>query len=339
MAIKKRGEKDERTPDSSGAPARRSKGKKRRRPRPPGAKYLPDKSIDQYTLPASEGYETRSVPSDFATVSLTYSPKALRQTFRDLFAEFLKRARRGRPHTFRGPATGLDLKVTGVAIEQTSAESDEEASSYADLALNVFDEKIVYALYSFSDQLLLQVVVATLAELHKEGYVRLSETFHLKEMWREYLSAYEQAAKAHWAPMARGQRAGWPRLKLLKLAEAHRFNEAKARRLWDIYRSKKLRRWRDGGWKDEVRRELGDAYDWVLGNIPEKDEAGIALLLSSREFGLYEGEEKDGVAGIAKRLKEANEMVERTSRPDDYTPQYDEEAAESKFTILVDDLD
>jgi hypothetical protein len=337
MPTKKHGEKVRGANEPSVSRAQKSKTKKRGRPVAPGAKYLPAERIGDYSLPASEGHETLSVPSDFATVSLTYSDKVIRQIFHGLFTEFLKSVRKRRSHTFRAPATGLDMKVVGAAHDQKINESGDEAAAYADLAVTALKEKLVYALHSFSDQLLLQAVIATLNGLLKGGHLSLSENFHLKEIWSEYLSSYERAAKAHWAPMARGQRAYWPPAKLLALARAYESNRALARGLKGVYESKDSRRWREGQWKTEVRREFGAAYDWVLDRVPTKKEKYIASLLTSKQFGLYESESRDGVAGIGKRLKGATALIERMGQPDLHIPPYDEEAEESKFTILDDE--
>lgn len=337
MPTKKQGEKGTSSnypPDTRAKKSKRNKGK---RPITPGAKYLPDDWIRHYSLPASEGHETLSVPSDFANVSVTHSDKVIRRIFHGLFTEFLKSVRKRQSHTFRAPATGLDMKVVGAALNQKINESGDEAAAYADLAVTTLKEKLVYALYSFSDQLLLQAVIATLDELLKGGHISLSKNFHLKEIWSEYLSSYERAAKTHWAPMARGQRANWPPAKLLALARAYESNQALARRLQRIYESKDSRRWRGGQWKSEVRREFGAAYDWILDLVPTKKEKYVASLLTSKQFGLYKSESRNGVAGIDRRLKEADALIERMDQPDVHIPPYDEDAEETKVTILDDE--
>jgi hypothetical protein len=337
MPTKKQHEKGRAANEPFAARSKKSKTKKKERPRMPGAKYFPAKRITYNSLPASGGYEFLSVPSDLTGLASVYNPEVIRQIFHGLFAELLKSVSQGQSHTFRAPETGLDMKVMGIALDQTVGEFVDEATFYADLAVAIFKEKIVYALNSFSDQLLLQVIIATLDRLLKGGRISLSENFHLKEIWHEYLSSYEKAMKAHWAPMARGQRTNWPPVKLLALAKAHESNEATAKRLLRVYESKDSRRWRTGLWKDEVRREFDGSYDWVLDQIPTQKEKFIALLLTSKQFGLYKSETRNGVAGIGKRLREAAEIIERRDHPDDHIPPYDEDVEESSFTIVEDE--
>lgn len=314
-----------------------AKKSQRKRQTEPGAEAPPSERIQHYSLPASGKHKTVSVPSDFATVSLTYDPESIRQTFNTIFEGFLKHVQKRQSYIFEGSATGLEMLVEEVNLKKQVDESQDRASSYADIAMSVFGEKLVYALLSFSDQLLLQIIISTLDKLKREGYIKLSKSFNLREIWKKYLASYEKAAKAHWAPMTRGQRVKWPPMRLLKLAKTHESNESTARRLWDIYRSNASRRWRGGQWKEEVRRQFKGAYDWVLDEIPQKKEKGIALLITSKQFGLYESNIKDGVPGIIKRLEEAKRLIEQRSQIDDHTPKIDEDAEDTNFTILEDD--
>jgi hypothetical protein len=303
----------------------------------PGAKYLPVERIRHYSQSSAEGHVTLSVPSDFATVSLTYDPKSVRLTFSAIFEGFLQHVEKRLSHTFQGSATGLDVKVTGISLKKKVTELPNEVASSVDIAMAVFNEKIVYALHSFSDQLLLQIIISTLNELQRIGHIKLSGSFNMREVWGKYLASYEKAMKAHWASMTPGQRVKWPPMRLRELAKAHKLNEVTARRLRSIYTSKASRRWREGEWKDEVRRQCGSRYDWILDDVHRKKERVIALLITSNQFGLYESNIKDGMPGIIKRLEQAKRLTEKSGQTDDHISPFDEDAPDSNFTILEDD--
>ena len=300
-----------------------------------------------------DGGITRSVPTDFASFSIHYDPQNIRQTFHAVFSELLALTAREEPYIFRGPATGLDLKIAGVTLieelktETATTEPDSllanpaagssATSPYAELAKEIFEQKIVYALASFSDQIMMQVIIATIHELNEKGYISLSKGHELKAIWEQFFSSYQKATKSHWAPMKPGRKNVWTKVNLKKLAKAHSLNEELAITLKNIYESKDTRRWRGREWVKQVRREYGDIYDWVLDLVPGSDYKDVALLLSSKQFKLYfvdeEGtEDKDGKPGIYARVLEARKVAGQETHEPEYS---EDDENDSGFSIEV----
>jgi hypothetical protein len=317
------------------------------------AKYLPKEWIKNYAPDMPDGGITRSVPTDFASFTIYYDPQNIRQTFHTIFSDILARTGREEPYIFRGPSTGLDMKIAEVTLieelkaEPATTETDSlladpaarssATSPYAELAKEIFEQKIVYALASFSDQIMMQVIIATIHELNEKGYISISKGHELKAIWKQFHSSYEKATKAHWAPMKPGRKNVWTKVNLKRLAKAHSLNEKLAIKLKNIYESKDSVKWRDGEWVKQVRREYGDIYDWVLYQVPGSDYKDVALLLSSKQFKLYfveeEGlEDKDGKPGIYARLLEARKVA----GPETHEPEYSEDDEnDSGFSIEV----
>jgi hypothetical protein len=344
-AIKKRGPVKASDPPNN--PNNKGSGRKRKiNSLGSGAKYFPseDEGINNYTQEAKGGGISRSVPTDFATFSVYYNPQNVLQTFDAIFSHLLAQAGEKKPYSFQGLATGLDMKITGISVIEELEEEAEPAyidpeegpatSPYTHLAMKIFEQKIVYALSSFSDQVMMQVIIATINELNKSGHITLSATHSLKEIWDHYFSSYRKAMQANWAPQKPGRDKEWPPVKLRKLAKAHSTNEHVARKLKSIYESRGLKEWRDREWKNQVRLEYDDLYDWILYAVPGSDIDEIALLLSSKQFNMYKSENQDGVSGIYARLLKARKLTAQVTHDPTYSEE-EEDIANSGFSITV----
>jgi hypothetical protein len=351
-AIKKQASK--KSPETPNKSSKGDSGKKKKsKSSARQAKYFPEEWIENYAPDMPDGGITRSVPTDFVSFSIYYDPQNIRQTFHTIFSELLSRTGREEPYIFRGPSTGLDMKIARVTlIEELKAEAattetdsllanpatgSSSTSPYAELAKDIFEQKLVYALASFSDQIMMQVIIATIHELNEKGYISLSKGHELKAIWEQFFSSYQKATKSHWAPMKPGRKNVWTKVNLKKLAKAHSLNEELAIKLKNIYESKDSVEWRRGEWKEQVRREYGDIYDWVLYQVPGSDYKDVALLLSSKQFELYfadeEGlEDKDGKPGIYARVLEARKLTGLETHEPEYS---EDDENDSSFSIEV----
>jgi len=280
--------------------------------------------IEQFRPTPTRRHVSVSVPTGNFMVSLGYDPKELRQFFKSLFSGFLQSITDNGRHTFVGPAGRLETEVVGARLPKKTKGVNKKAFAYAKLAMREFDQKVAGALFSYSDQLILQCVIAVLYSMIEVGAIELERRAFLK-VWRTYLSSYEAEAKAQWSHLRPGKEKKWTEQRLLKLFLFNERQKKIARRLKEIREGKK-------NWKKSIRDKYGDKYDFIFDQLAVETVKDLSLMLTGVHFGLLDMDSQAGIPGLKRRLAEGGALMEERERESKRKEVTEEDILHSGFT-------
>lgn len=258
-----------------------------------------------------DGFETEilrnkellcAVNTGIGLMCSVFDPHKLRSEFDRLIRDMLARLFDGKLTHLANPAAGTYADLGGV--EPRFADNYDVSvriGHYVDTAWRFYMDAIISKLEEFPEQLMMQVMIATITEMAVDGVLKFEQNDGVTTMWNSYLNSLHEKIGNEWNKPKRGAQKDWSPVRRKLLLDFYEARLAELTWAKETYEAEKK-----SDWLQKVEEKYPDLKLSIVNRVQDEDPEDIARELTLKFLN------RSGDEGFAKQLRLAQK--ERMAR-------------------------
>jgi len=279
------------------------------------------KDIPDLPPPRHDGFETEilrnkellcAVNTGLGLVCSVFDPRQVRSEFDRQIREMLAHMFEGKRTELANPGAGT-YAVLG-DVEPRFADSYDlsvRVGHYADTAWRFYMDAIVSKLEELPEQLLMQVMLATITEMAVDGVLKFEQEDGVTAMWNSYLDSLSEKLGREWNKPKRGKQRDWSPIRRRLLLDYYEARLAELTWARETYEAGGK-----GDWLRKVREEYSELNDSTVERVQLEDPEDIAREMTLEFLNISGDEGFTKQLRLARKERKAREEAENVRTAD-----------------------